>query len=72
VGNFDSNYDSVFSHKNDRNIGFQEERQSFRQKLAKIAINSDHNIEPVFELFYDFANETCAVVRSFICQVSSG
>jgi hypothetical protein len=30
----------------DHNIGFCEKRQFFRQKLSKIAENSDHNIDP--------------------------
>jgi hypothetical protein len=30
----------------DHNIGFWEKRQLFRQKLAKIAENCDHNIDP--------------------------
>jgi hypothetical protein len=30
----------------DHNIGFWEKRQFFRWKLAKIAENSDHNIDP--------------------------
>jgi hypothetical protein len=32
--------------KLDRNIGFWEKRQFFRRKLAKIAENCDHNIDP--------------------------
>jgi hypothetical protein len=31
----------------DHNIGFREKRQFFRQKLAKIAENCDHNIGPL-------------------------
>jgi hypothetical protein len=30
----------------DRNIGFRAKRNFFRRKLAKIAENSDHNIDP--------------------------
>jgi hypothetical protein len=30
----------------DHNIGFREKRQFFRRKLAKIAENCDHNIDP--------------------------
>jgi hypothetical protein len=30
----------------DHNIGFWEKRQFFRRKLAKIAENCDHNIDP--------------------------
>jgi hypothetical protein len=30
----------------DHNIGFREKRQIFRRKLAKIAENCDHNIDP--------------------------
>jgi hypothetical protein len=30
----------------DHNIGFGEKRQFFRRKLAKIAENCDHNIDP--------------------------
>jgi hypothetical protein len=32
--------------KIDHNIGFWEKRQFFRRKLAKIAENCDHNIDP--------------------------
>jgi hypothetical protein len=32
----------------DHNIGFGENRQFFRRKLAKIAENCDHNIGPKF------------------------
>jgi hypothetical protein len=35
-----------FWKKIDRNIGFWEKRQFFRQKLSKIAENCDHNIDP--------------------------
>jgi hypothetical protein len=34
----------------DHNIGFREKRQFFRRKLAKIAENCDHNIDPWFTL----------------------
>jgi hypothetical protein len=32
--------------KLDHSIGFEEKRQFFRRKLAKIAENCDHNIDP--------------------------
>jgi hypothetical protein len=32
--------------KFDHNIGFREKRQFFHRKLAKIAENCDHNIDP--------------------------
>jgi hypothetical protein len=35
-----------FLQKCDHNIGFAEKRQFFRRKLAKIAENFDHNIDP--------------------------
>jgi hypothetical protein len=35
----------------DHNIGFREKRQFFRRKLAKIAENCDHNIDPRFNHF---------------------
>jgi hypothetical protein len=36
--------------KLDHNIGFWEKRQFFRQKLAKLAENCDHNIDPSLRL----------------------
>jgi hypothetical protein len=36
-----------FFQKNYHNIGFFEKRQNFRRKLAKIAENYDHNIDPL-------------------------
>jgi hypothetical protein len=35
-----------FAQKFDHNIGFREKRQFFLRKLAKIAENCDHNIDP--------------------------
>jgi hypothetical protein len=37
---------AILVAKNDHNIGFQEKRQFFRRKWAKIAENCDHNIGP--------------------------
>jgi hypothetical protein len=39
------------------NIGFREKRQFFRRKMAKIAENFDHNIDPRFD--------TC---RTHVCR----
>jgi hypothetical protein len=43
--------------KLDHNIGFGENRQFFRRKLAKIAENCDHNIDP-WQKFDDIKNVT--------------
>jgi hypothetical protein len=47
---FNSNYCYLFSDKNHHNIGYQEKRQFFRHKMAKMAkmakICSEHNIGP--------------------------
>jgi hypothetical protein len=43
----------VFCKKNYHNIGFWEKRQYFRRKLATMAENCDHNIDPCL-LFFDF------------------
>jgi hypothetical protein len=42
----------------DHNIGFREKRQFFRRKLAKIAENCDHNIDP----WSHFLQETAAAL----------
>jgi hypothetical protein len=38
----------------DHHIGFWEKRQFFRRKLAKIAENCDHNIDPCTHLTIEF------------------
>jgi hypothetical protein len=45
IGVFDSKQ-SYIMHIFYHNIGFWEKRQFFRRKLAKIAENCDHNIDP--------------------------
>jgi hypothetical protein len=38
--------------KIDHNVGFWEKRHFFRRKLAKIAENCDHNIDPSWSSYF--------------------
>jgi hypothetical protein len=53
-----------FCKKTYRNIGFWEKRQFFRWKLAKIAENCDHNIDPRPKNFYDFDELSSHICKS--------